>query len=195
MLVLLVPLVFFVAMTPIPVVPLLSGFQSIVIAVRFAPLFQPLTIGTILAIVPVMVVTMVPVVVAPIISVIPLAVIPVTMLFLLLTQIGRCRLSKHSEGRRQCSSQQPRSKRSKSMGHYYPPIKQTRFKQTPWSQRTFLGDWMLLHPYSSLSRSATVRGGRYVRRRQVVAVWSHGFFRFQRDKELIAQLAYLLLPA
>src|SRR3981081_263555 len=148
----LVLLVFFVAMTPIPIVPLLSAFQCVVIAVRLAPLFQPLTIGTILAIVPVVVVPMVAVVVALIIPVIPVAVIPVTMFFLLLTQIGRCRLSKHSEGRRQCSSQQPRSKRSNSTGHYYPPI-----KKTPWSQRTFLGDWMLLHAHSSLSRSATVR--------------------------------------
>src|ERR1700704_5099376 len=127
----LVLLVFFVAMTPIPVVPLLIAFQSIVLAVRLVPLLQPLTIGTVLAIVPVVVVPMVAVVVALIIPVIPVAVIPITMFFLLLTQIGRCRLSKHSEGRGQCSSQQPRSKRSKSIEHYYPPI-----KKTPWSQRT-----------------------------------------------------------
>src|SRR4030088_680362 len=124
----LVLLVFFVAMTPIPVVPLLSAFQCFVIAVRLAPLFQPLTIGTILAIVPVVVVPMVAVVVALIIPVIPLTVIPVTMFFLLLTQIGRCRLSKRSEGYGQCSSQQPRNNRWKSIGNYYPhypPIKQT----------------------------------------------------------------------
>src|SRR3982074_1845193 len=130
----LVLLVFFVAMTPIPIVPLLSAFQCVVIAVGLAPLFQPLTIGTILAIVPVVVVPMVAVVVALIIPVIPVAVIPITMFFLLLTPLGRCLLSNRSEGHGQCSSQQPPSKRSKSMGHYYPPIKKTR-----WSQRTFPG--------------------------------------------------------
>jgi len=86
---------FFMAMTPIPVVPLLSAFQAVVIAVRFAPLFEPLTISTILAIVPVVVVTMVPVVVTPIVSV---TVIPVAVFFPLLIQIGRCRLASTATG-------------------------------------------------------------------------------------------------
>jgi hypothetical protein len=78
----LMPFVFFVAMTPIPVVPLLSALQPVVFAVRLVALFQPTTIGTILAVVPVVIVTMVAVVVA---LIIPVAIIPVMMLFLLLT--------------------------------------------------------------------------------------------------------------
>src|SRR5260370_39585340 len=93
-------------MTPIPVVPLLFTFEPTVFAIRLVPFFQPATIGTILAIVPVVVVTMVAVVVT---LIIPVAIIPVMVLFLLLAQIGWCGLADHSCRNSECDGEQPRS--------------------------------------------------------------------------------------
>src|SRR5258708_7876445 len=101
-------------MTPIPVVPLLFTFEPTVFAIRLVPFFQPATIGTILAIVPVVVVTMVAVVVT---LIIPVAIVPVMVLFLLLAQIEWCGLGDQSCRNSECDGQQPRSKRSKCTVH------------------------------------------------------------------------------
>jgi hypothetical protein len=56
--VVLVLLMLLVAMTPIPVIPLLSPFETVEVAIRLVPLLQPAAVRAVFAIVPVVVITM-----------------------------------------------------------------------------------------------------------------------------------------